>query len=134
MTVKDLRFGAMVGLSVLGLVAVAWAGPPQQITIEKCGDKRAAVSFDHALHVAAESDCTSCHHTDENLTAESGTATSCRSCHLEPEEGVLGCSEMSLSRNVYHKQCIDCHKSATATDPSIEAPTKCADCHSSGSS
>ena len=129
MNLRSWKLRVVIVLGVLGLLAVTWAAVPQKITIEKCGEKRTAVSFDHALHVAAESDCVACHHTDEGLTVDSGTAEACRDCHLEPEEGVLGCSEMGISKNAYHVACVNCHKAALKADASVDAPTKCDDCH-----
>jgi hypothetical protein len=124
-----------VGLLVVAvaLLVVVWAAPPDKITIEKCGEKKASVEFNHAAHVAAADKCSACHHTQEDLTADAGEAKKCRDCHLEAQGDKIGaCSEMSPSKNPYHKQCVGCHKSVTKTDKSIKAPTKCDDCHPKG--
>ena len=127
---KHLLFWAVVGVGALGLLAVSWADVPDQVTIEKCGTKRAPVTFDHAAHVKLEGDCTTCHHTDEGLTADSGTPPkSCHECHFEPKEDVPSCSEMSPSKNPFHKLCISCHKTAAQENESVNAPTKCDGCH-----
>ena len=126
---RRLIFLSIVGVGALGLLAGSPADTPEQITIEKCGTKKSAVVFNHALHHAAEANCTTCHHTDEGLTDEAGTATRCRDCHFEPEADVPSCSEMSPSKNPYHKQCVSCHKTAIEVDESVNAPTKCDGCH-----
>ena len=113
------------------LATVSWATSLEKITIEKCGDKRGAVQFDHGIHVSVTPKCSTCHHTQENLTVETGEAQTCRSCHFEPkDEPIPGCTDATAPKNAYHKQCIDCHKAVKKEDPSLVAPTSCKACHS----
>lgn len=122
-----ILFGILI--ATLLLLAVTWAAQPDKIVLEKCGEKKESVHFDHTAHVARESNCTKCHHTDEGLTADSGEAQKCRDCHFEPKDDALDCSEMSPKKNPYHMQCMGCHKDAVKVDAAAKAPTKCAGCH-----
>ena len=113
------------------LATASWATSLGKITIDKCGDKRGVVQFDHAIHVSVTPKCSTCHHTQDDLTAETGEAQACRSCHFKPEdESIPGCNDASTPKNAYHKQCIDCHKAIKMEDESIVAPTSCKACHS----
>ena len=113
------------------LATASWAASLEKITIDKCGDKRGAVQFDHGIHVSVTPKCSTCHHTQENLTVETGEAETCRSCHFKPEDGgILGCTDARTPNNAYHKQCIDCHKAVKKENESIVAPTSCKACHS----
>ncbi|HSL84721.1 MAG TPA: cytochrome c3 family protein, partial [Thermoanaerobaculia bacterium] len=100
---------------------------PDEILIDAAKDKRAGTLFPHAKHVEMVDSCVTCHHTSEGLTASSGQKVeTCTSCHLDPKAGVPGMREMSLTKNPFHKMCIDCHKAET------KGPTKCDDCHPKG--
>ena len=90
-----ILFGILI--ATLLLLAVTWAAQPDKVVIEKCGEKKESVHFDHTAHVPRASDCTTCHHTDEGLTADSGETQKCRDCHFEPKDDALDCS-MSRSR------------------------------------
>ena len=119
--------------SIVVLIALApalmLAGPPETVTIDECANKKAAVEFPHKAHVGV-AECTACHHTDEGLTADSGEAQKCGACHNEPEDAATPkCSEMSMSKNHYHINCVKCHKDEVKKDASMSAPTKCDDCH-----
>ena len=111
-------------VSVAIVMAVAGSAPPDSVVLSGCGEKKAPVDFPHADHVDRGIACTDCHHTNEGLTADSGTEVEkCSSCHFEPEEGTPDCSSMSPKSNPYHANCIGCHKKEAA------GPTKCNDCH-----
>lgn len=115
-----------IGLGVVALlVAVApiAAQAPESITIDDCVAKKSAVEFPHAAHFEV-TECTTCHHTDEGLTADSGTAQPCGTCHNSPEAAETPeCSQMSLKKNHYHINCVGCHKEQGA------GPAKCDECH-----
>ena len=116
---------AMV-LSVAGMAAVA-GEVPETITLDECMDKKAAVEFPHKAHFEL-TECTTCHHTSEGLTADSDMSAvqTCGACHLEPEEETTpACSQMSLKKNPYHIGCVGCHKESGKET----APTKCDECH-----
>ena len=107
--------------------------PPEDMTLDSCGDTRAAVSFPHEAHAEAL-ECTTCHHTQEDLTLEAAQSgmevETCASCHLEPEEAdTPACTEKSLKKNPFHLSCVACHKEKKAEDESLSVPTKCAECH-----
>lgn len=121
-----LGFGLMLVamLFSVGLFALTAKEPPEVITLGACMDKKAAVEFPHKVHFDTI-ECTTCHHTQEGLSADSDMEVeSCGSCHLEPEdEGTPACSEMSTKKNPYHIKCVSCHKEQAA------GPTKCDECH-----
>ncbi|MEJ2312372.1 MAG: cytochrome c3 family protein [Gemmatimonadales bacterium] len=107
--------------------------PPEEVTIDACADTKAPVSFPHKAHYE-RLECTTCHHTQEELTLEAAQGgmevETCAACHLEPEEeDTPSCTEKSLKKNPFHIACVSCHKDAKAEDESLSAPTKCAECH-----
>jgi hypothetical protein len=121
----------MIGLAALAIFAVGalYAGTelPGEVMIDDCVAKKAAVKFDHTAH-QERGECVACHHTqDAGLTADSGAEVqSCGACHNEPAEDTTPvCSQMSMSKNPFHKTCIGCHKESGAE----AAPTKCDGCH-----
>lgn len=117
---------AVAALAVTFALSAA-VTPPDEVVIDAAQDKRAPVTFPHAKHVEQVDDCVTCHHTTEGLTAASGQEVeTCSACHLDPEEGVPGMREMSLTKNPLHKGCISCHKEQD------KGPTKCDDCHPKG--
>jgi hypothetical protein len=124
-------------LLVVGCIAIAMAAStvasaataseaPESVTLDGCMAKRSAVEYPHKLH-ADTIECVTCHHTQEGLAAESDmTVETCDSCHLSPaDEATPDCTQMSLSKNPYHINCVGCHKE----DGAETAPTKCDDCH-----
>jgi hypothetical protein len=121
-------------LSILAVGALAVAASAllvsaeDVIMIDDCANKKSPVSFPHEAHKAL-AECSACHHTQEGL-AEGGEAEPCASCHNEPEDAATPkCSEMSLSKNHYHINCIKCHKDAVKENAESKAPTKCDGCH-----
>jgi hypothetical protein len=119
-----LGIGALA-IAASGLMAVA---ADDVMTIDACANKQSAVTFPHKTHEGL-TECSTCHHTQEGLAA-GGEAEKCSSCHLEPEDAATPkCSEMSMSKNPYHKACVACHKDAVKADAESKAPTKCAGCH-----
>ncbi|MFO7655415.1 MAG: cytochrome c3 family protein [Candidatus Krumholzibacteriia bacterium] len=120
---------------ILSSFLVAFAQElPETVVLDACADKRAPVTFPHQAHVEL-TECTTCHHTSEGLTAENCAemeVMTCTSCHLKPEEGVPDCSSMSLTKNAYHINCVGCHKESIKAAPegtTVAAPTKCDECH-----
>jgi len=109
--------------AMFGMLASA-ASPPEHITIDDCIAKKSAVEFPHAVHFD-KYECSTCHHTQEDLTLETADqAKPCSQCHMEPEKaGTPTCSEMSPKKNPFHITCVSCHKTEKA------GPTKCGDCH-----
>jgi len=118
-----LGFGIV---AIFCAVVVIAAEPPESATIDDCVDKRVAVEFPHAAHFEA-TECTTCHHTTEGLTADSVggmEVQTCGACHTTPEEATTPeCSQMSLKKNPFHINCVGCHKEQAA------GPSKCDDCH-----
>lgn len=115
----------VVSVAVVASAATV-AEAPETATIDDCMDKKAAVEFPHKVHWEL-TDCTTCHHTSEGLTADADMEVQpCSACHVEPEaETTPDCSQMSLKKNPFHINCVDCHKESGKET----APTKCDDCH-----
>ena len=119
----------LLGIGALAIVASSlMVAADDVITIDDCANKKSAVAFPHKAHEGL-AECSSCHHTQEGLAA-GGEAEKCSACHMEPEDPATPkCSEMSMSKNHYHKACIACHKDAVKADAESKAPTKCDGCH-----
>ena len=119
----------LLGISALviaasGLMVVA----DDTMMIDACANKKSGVAFPHKAPEGV-TECSTCHHTQEGLAA-GGEAEKCSSCHLEPEDAATPkCSEMSMSKNPYHKACIACHKDEVKKNAESKAPTKCDGCH-----
>lgn len=116
-----------IGLGIVALliaVAPIAAEAPESTTIDDCVSKKSAVEFPHAAHFEV-TECSTCHHTQEGLTADSGEAVKpCGECHTSPEAAETpDCSQMSLKKNPYHITCVGCHKEQGA------GPAKCDECH-----
>lgn len=120
--------GLLIVLSAVTFAVGAAVKPPDKVVIDDAQAKRAAVTFPHAEHAKNVSDCTTCHHTNEGLTASSGQEVAgCASCHLDPEKATTpSMREMSLTKNPFHSLCMSCHKEQA------KGPTKCDDCHPKG--
>jgi hypothetical protein len=118
-----LGIGSLV-LAASGLMIAA----DDVITIDDCANKKSAVSFPHTAHQAL-TECATCHHTQPDLAA-GGEGEKCSNCHMEPEDAATPkCSEMSMTKNHFHKNCVSCHKDAVKKDAESKAPTKCDGCH-----
>lgn len=107
--------------------------PPEEMTLDSCGDTRAPVEFPHKAHFD-DLECTTCHHSQEEMTLEAvqgGMEVElCADCHVEPEEvDTPNCTEKSLRKNPFHITCVGCHKEEKKEDESLSVPTKCAECH-----
>ncbi len=118
-----------LGFAVVSVLfaGMAMAGEaPESMTIDDCVAKKSAVEFPHAAHYEV-TECTTCHHTSEGLTADSAAGMevqACGACHTDPEEATTpACSQMSMKKNPYHINCVSCHKEEAA------GPTKCDECH-----
>lgn len=114
----------VLAVGVLGVVAVAAVQIPETVTLDKAKNKQAPVVFTHKSH-AEKYACSTCHHTQKELKAEANIQViPCSQCHLDPEKPETpSMREMSLSKNPFHKLCIDCHKKEA------KGPAKCAECH-----
>lgn len=112
-----------LAVGILGVVAAAAVQVPENVTLDKAKNKQAPVVMPHKAH-ADKYACDTCHHTQKGLTAEAAEVKPCSSCHLDPEKPETpSMREMSLSKNPFHKLCIDCHKKEA------KGPSKCAECH-----
>jgi hypothetical protein len=124
------------GVALLAVFAAAgsFAATPKEapdvVKIDDCVAKKAAVDFPHGTHAKAIA-CTTCHHTQEGLTATSTLEVqTCASCHVAPEKAETPkCSEMSLTKNPFHISCVNCHKEEIKKDATKALPTKCDECH-----
>ena len=115
---------AVAALAFAVTALVAYAAIPDTVTIDEAMSKKSAVTFPHAKHLEV-GPCSTCHHTQENLTADNAAeAQKCSACHLDPEQPETpSMREMSMSKNPFHEKCIGCHKAES------KGPTKCNDCH-----
>lgn len=101
--------------------------PDKPIVIDGCKQKKPPVTFNHQEHLAAfkkagkDVTCKTCHHTGD-------TSKACTECHKEPQGKMGACTEMSLSKNPFHKKCITCHKEMKK-EGFAKAPTSCTQCH-----
>jgi hypothetical protein len=123
---KALLTAGLVVMTVLVSGALFQAAAGEAVTIDDCVNKKSAVEFPHEAHFEL-TECTTCHHTAEGLTADSDMEVKpCGACHTEPEGAETPkCSEMSLSKNPFHINCVGCHKESGSEN----APTKCDGCH-----
>ena len=124
---------AVIAMFSAGPSLAQSADPPEEITLESCGDTQASVTFPHKAHFE-NVECTTCHHSQEGLTleaAQGGMAVeTCSSCHVEPEEeSTPNCAERGRTKNPFHIRCVGCHRESTAEDETLSAPTKCTECH-----
>ncbi len=127
--IKYASIGALIVAASVFIVTANAADVPEMITLDDCGTKQPPVEFTHAKH-GKTMECAACHHTQPDLTASSGEAEACTSCHKEPEDPKTPtCSHMSPTKNSFHIQCMGCHKDEVKKDASIKAPTKCKECH-----
>jgi hypothetical protein len=121
---RKALLGFAIGVLILAAPAMMLA-QEDEIVLDACGEKQAAVKFPHSAHVEL-GPCSTCHHTQEDLAA-GGEGEKCTNCHLNPEdEATPDCSQMSTSKNPYHKLCVGCHKKEA------KGPAKCAECHPKG--
>jgi len=122
-------FALVILTSAILFAGTAAKDSPETITIDACADKQAPVEFPHKSHQEL-TECSTCHHTQEGLKADSATVVEpCRACHVEPEAATTPvCSQMSTKKNPFHLTCITCHKESGKEN----APTKCVDCHPKG--
>ena len=113
----------IVGLSFLRPVFADQR--PASITIKAAAKKQPAVEFSHEKHATKlVKTCTTCHHTQKGLTADSKTKViKCSTCHLDPKGKIPSMREMSLTKNPFHIACIKCHKLEK------KGPVACAGCH-----
>jgi hypothetical protein len=118
---------AALGLTSTAAIAVAAKKAPDKTKIEACKKTKDPVTFEHQKHVDRKIECTKCHHAQKDLKAGADIEVKkCSECHLTPEKAETPkCTEMSMSKNPFHKLCITCHKA----DAAKKAPTKCTDCH-----
>jgi hypothetical protein len=125
-----LIFAAAALLFSAAIIAATAAEAPENVVIDDCVNKKAAVEFPHKAHME-QVECVTCHHTQEGLTADSDMEVeACGTCHNEPEDAETPvCSQMSLSKNPFHITCVGCHKEKLAEDETFAGPTKCDGCH-----
>lgn len=97
---------------------------PSTVRIDAAAKKQAAVTFDHAKHVARAKTCDTCHHTNKGLTkADDKAVKKCTACHLDPKGTVPSMRDPSLQKNAFHVLCIKCHKDQK------KGPVACTGCH-----
>ena len=110
-TVIVLTLFAMA-FSMAVMVALAHAGGPDVITIDKAQAKKPPVVFPHKEHQEEGIDCVKCHHTAKGPE----DAKSCFECHGKD-------ANAPTVKDAFHGSCIACHKEMA------KGPTKCKECH-----
>lgn len=111
---------AAVFMVVMLQGAFAQKKAPESMMLKLEGSKLPPVPFSHPVHTEkAKTDCVVCHHKDKDPKQPGG----CMPCHdlKEIKNGAVPI------KDAYHKNCITCHKEASAKG--ANAPTKCNDCH-----
>lgn len=100
---------------------------PETLVIKAAAKKLPPVPFSHAKHARTlVKTCTTCHHTQKTLTAETVKDTKvvkCSTCHLDPKGEVPSMREMSTTKNPFHIRCTSCHKAEK------KGPVVCTECH-----
>lgn len=115
---KTIALGLAVVLLIVGVVCLTAFSAKKPETPIRIMFKSTAgdVLFNHRQHVDDYGlDCTDCHH--EFDESEQKKPEACSACHPEDETG-----EVPKISDVFHEQCIDCHKDAGG-------PVKCSGCH-----
>jgi hypothetical protein len=118
-------------ITTLAILALSFARPlfadqrPATITIKAAAKKQPAVEFSHEKHATKlVKSCTTCHHTQKGLTADSKLkVVKCTTCHLDAKDKIPSMREMSLTKNPFHIACINCHKQEK------KGPATCNGCH-----
>jgi hypothetical protein len=115
-----------------GIVVAATAieAPGEAITVTNYG-KKAAVTFDHALHTAQGTECVSCHHTiaavpdsaAPDSAANDAVQYKCGECHKGGAEGETPKIKDAL-HGIDKGVCYSCHLQKKAANK-----LKCASCH-----
>jgi uncharacterized protein (DUF2141 family) len=121
---RMMLLGSALALAFAGAVAIAHHGP-DTVTLDDATAKRTPVTFSHLRHTEVVPQCSTCHHTQKNLTSDAGVKVpTCASCHLDPAQAnVPNIREMGLKTNPYHVLCINCHREQK------QGPTTCNACH-----
>jgi hypothetical protein len=135
---------AAVGLlTVSALVVAGVPADKAEIKIDQIEGKKGAVAFPHKKHAeeykkadGKEIACSDCHHTSK---ADGSDVAACSSCHVkegaaQKEHGGKKAPFVATTKDgkvdqksiVFHKTCIDCHKSMKAAGKSIHS---CKTCH-----
>lgn len=100
---------------------------PETIIINAAAKKLPPVPFTHAKHATSlVKTCTTCHHTQKTLTAETVKGmkvVKCSTCHLDPKGEIPSMREMSTTKNPFHIRCTSCHKAEK------KGPVVCTECH-----
>jgi hypothetical protein len=101
------RFGVpLIALLIVALSAAVYAAvPPDKAVINSIQKLKPGVPFDHRAHVMRAADCKECHH-------KMGEERKCSACHFGAK-----------LKDVYHRQCKNCHKKQG------KGPTRCEGCH-----
>ncbi len=95
------------------------------------------VPFTHKKHVEdLKVACTQCHHKyvdGKNVWKEGDAVQRCETCHTEATtqgEKKLPPDQQKLNLKLaFHKNCVECHKTAKKDKPDSKAPVVCSGCH-----
>jgi hypothetical protein len=119
LAVGVVAMGALASTCVMQQAAIpAAAVPAAEIPVLQApvlGEMYGPATFDHKLHQAIVSDCTTCHHNSGNQIPP------CSQCHTNSTDSAeLGKPELA---HVYHLRCISCHIEEQ------KGPSECSGCH-----
>ena len=123
--IKKAKIAIMLVVAVFFMIvlfqgAFAQKKAPESMMLKLEGGKFPPVSFSHPIHTEkAKVDCVVCHHKDKDPKQPE----KCMPCH-DIKDVKNGAIPM---KDAYHKNCITCHKEASAKG--VSAPAKCNDCH-----
>ena len=107
-----------------GIISIAIAQPDTVTIDNKYPTKlKGPVTLAHKAHIDKGIACTECHHTWKK--EETPEPKKCAECHKADDKGPTGL------KNVYHKNCQDCHKELKKQGKPAGPTVKCTDCHAS---
>ncbi|HLG16638.1 MAG TPA: photosynthetic reaction center cytochrome c subunit family protein [Blastocatellia bacterium] len=82
-----------------------------------------SIPFPHQKHADAAPACTTCHHTNKDVTSE--VVKKCSACHLKAPGSITRITAKDVGHGTAgQRNCAGCHIKSQA------GPTKCGDCHS----
>ena len=119
---KIVMLVALVAFLAVSVVAFANPkAPAGDLTVSEMmkSNKKPPVTFSHAKHATAVSDCKTCHHTWDGKA----DIVKCSKCHTGRKSG-----KKDNIKNTMHKKCKGCHKDLKKAGKKA-GPTSCKKCH-----
>ncbi len=109
---------------LMGAIAIVTAAEVNKgaatYTIDKCKERKSAVTFHHYQHQNIQGvTCKTCHH----KMVEGKTPRACFECHQCKKQGKIPSARMA-----FHKNCRGCHRTMKKEGKKT-GPTTCSGCH-----